>query len=252
MDKAFFAQTEAAVMQVLKDVRPELMAAYGTIDYVTKTDKTVVTHLDKSIELSLREVLLRLDPGIGLLGEEHGQEGSAKTYWLIDPIDGTEHFIRGMPGCKNLICLMDKGRPVWTLMYMFSKDELWLARAGEGATMNGQKVEMRWRPVDRCWLEMTVDLFDPENVQKLLNLRKHIAGFSIRMGVDNIAAGRIDGLLNLKAGGGPWDYWPRYLLFTETGGKMANLGKDGYDFNDKNFLVAHARNFEQLMKLVTD
>ncbi len=251
MDDMYFKQAEAVIMGVLKGARPELMQAYGTIDYVTKADDTVVTSLDKSLELELRDALTKFDAGVGLLGEEHGQAGNKDTYWLLDPIDGTEHFIRGLPGCKNLVCLMDKGKPVWGLTYFFAKDDLWLARAAKGATLNGDQVEMRWRPLDRCWLEMSVDLFDQEHVEKVRALRKQINGFSIRVGVDAIAAGRVDGMINLRAGGGPWDYWPRYLLFTETGAKMANLGKDDYDFDDKNFLVAHAKNFDALMSAIS-
>lgn len=238
-------------MDVLQRVRPELMEAYGTIEYVTKHDQTVVTALDKSIELELRDALMKFDASVGLLGEEHGQAGNTDTYWLLDPIDGTEHFIRGLPSCKNLICLMDKGRPVWGLTYFFVKDELWLARANKGVTMNGEKIEMRWRPLNRCWLEMSVNLFDQAHVEKLRALRKQIAGFSVRLGVDALASGKVDGLYNLNAGGGPWDYWPRYLMFTEAGGKMTNIGKDGYDFDDKNFLMAHAKNFDALMNIVT-
>lgn len=251
MDQTYFDQAQQVVMRVLKDVRPELMASYGTIEYVTKADASVVTHLDKSIELKLRAALLDFDSSVGLLGEEHGQEGNTDTYWLLDPIDGTEHYIRGLPGCKNLVCLMDRGKPVWGLTYFFAKDELWIAHAGHGVTMNGDSVQMQWRPLDRCWLEASIDFTDMENVERLMKLRPHIAGFANRLGIDSIAAGKVDGMYNLKAGGGPWDYWPRYLMFTEAGGKMANIGKDDYDFEDKNFLMAHAKNFDALMNIVS-
>lgn len=251
MDATYFAQAQKVIMDVLNRVRPELMEAYGTIEYVTKDDQTVVTALDKSIEIELRDALMKFDARVGLLGEEHGQAGNTETYWLLDPIDGTEHFIRGLPGCKNLICLMDKGKPVWGLTYFFAKDELWIAQAGKGVTLNGSKVEMHWRPLERCWLEMSVDLFEQEHVEMLRALRARIAGFSIRMGFDAIASGKVDGMFNLRAGGGPWDYWPRYLMLTEAGAKMANIGKDDYDFEDKNFLVAHAKNVDALMDIAT-
>ena len=66
--------------------------------------------------------------------------------WTLDPIDGTEQFIRGIPTCKNLFSLVDNGQPVWALMYMFVRDELWLARKGQGTFCNGTKVSMRYRP----------------------------------------------------------------------------------------------------------
>lgn len=251
MDDVFFIHAERVISSVLNRVRPDLMHAYGTVAFETKKDHTVVTALDQSIEQELRLALSKLDAGIGFKGEEMGQAGSSETYWLLDPIDGTEHFIRGMPGCKNMVCLMQGGRPVWGLTYFFVKDERWIAQAGKGVTMNGQRVEMRYRPLDRCWIEVVVDYSDLESVKKLMKLRSEVAGFCNRLGIDNLTAGRTDGLIDLKAGGGPWDYWPRYLMFTEAGGKMANVGKQDYHFEDKSIVMAHPKNFDALMRIVT-
>lgn len=250
MDNQFFDQAQAAIMKSLKAVQPELMSLYGRIEFDTKHDKTVVTHLDKSIEADLRKVLKELDSGIGIEGEEFGIEGNRDTYWLVDPIDGTEQFIRGIPSCKNLLTLVDKGQPVWALMYMFAKDELWLARKGQGVTCNGQSIRMHYRSLNRAWIELSVNLSNPENVAKMLEIRPHIAGFTIRSDTSYLVAGKVDGALALESGGGPWDYAPRALLYEEAGGRIANIDSETYDFNDKSFLMAHERNFNKLNGLL--
>lgn len=248
--KDFLDQAEQIVMQVLRDVRPELMENYGKIDYETKYDRTVVTHLDRYVEEKLTEALLKLDAAIGIEGEEFGIQGSRKTYWTLDPIDGTEQFIRGIPTCKNLLSLVEDEQPVWALMYVFPTDELWLARKGEGLTRNGETVLREHRPLERCWLDLNVDLKNPENIQTLLRLQPHVANYTILRNTLYQIGGEADGLLALEAGGGPWDYAPRALLFTESGATIANIGSDTYDFRNNNFLMAHRDNFDQLMNLI--
>ncbi|HUP26517.1 MAG TPA: inositol monophosphatase family protein [Candidatus Limnocylindrales bacterium] len=250
MTDDFLGQAEKVIMDILQQYKPRLISAYGNIEYDTKADATVVTRLDKELEEKLRPALQALDPGVGLLGEELGQTGSTHTYWTLDPIDGTEQFIRGIPSCKNLFSLVENGQPVWALMYMFARDELWIAKKGHGTFCNGAKVQMRHRPLERAWLDLSVNLMDPENLKKILNVRPHIAGYTIMRDSTLIINGRIDGALALKTEGGPWDYAPRALLMAEAGAKITNIGLSSYDFNDHNFLVAHPDNFDQIMRLI--
>lgn len=250
-DQSFLDKAENQIMQLLRQERPSLMKAYGRIDHVTKKDATVVTRLDEEIEEKLKKLLINLDDSIGIEGEEGGIVGDRTTYWLVDPIDGTEQFIRGIPTCKNLMALMHEGRPVWALMYMFVTDELWLARAGQGTTVNGQPVMMKYRPLERAWIDISVDIRKPLTIKRLQHIRNHIAGYAIVRDTTQLIRGTIDGALNWDTGGGPWDYVPRALFFEEAGAKIANIGKDTYDFGI-NFVMAHPKNFDRLMKLVTE
>ncbi len=252
MDKDFLDQAEKEIVALLRSTRPELMEAFGSVHFTEKEDKTVVTHLDKQLEEQLSELFRKLDPGIGIEGEELGKSGSRETYWLIDPIDGTEQFIRGISSPRTQLCLIDNGKVVWSLMDYFARDELFLARPGKGATSNGRKIQMAYRPLNRAWIEIGVNLFDDEFLPRLLELRKHIAGFSMARDPSLIFSGKIDGLIgfNGDVGGGPWDYAPRSLFYEEAGGKITNFDSQSYDFTNKNYLVAHPKNFDILMDLV--
>ncbi len=248
--KQFLDQAEKAITDALQAVRPELMASYGKVEFETKYDQTVVTHLDKSVEERLRETLRSLDPAIGIEGEEYGIEGNRDTYWLVDPIDGTEQFVRGIPSCKNLLALIDNGEIIWGLMYMFAKDEMWLARKGGGTTCNSELITMKHRPLNRCWLETSIDVHKPENLEAMKRARQKINGFTIMRDPGYVAAGKVDGILSLGAEGKVWDYAPRSILYTEAGARIANIGSKTYDFNNNDFLVAHADNFDELMDLI--
>ena len=251
MNNAFLDQAEKAVTGLLQAYKPKLIKAYGTAEFETKKDNTVVTLLDRELEQKLRDVLKPLNPEIGFLGEELGQEGDNNTYWLLDPIDGTEQFIRGIDSCKNLLCLVENGEPVWALMYFFVRNELWTARRGQGTFCDGQQVQMRYRPLELCWLDISVSLLNTGNLRRLLNVRPKIAGFSIMRDTSLVISGKVDGVIALETGGGPWDYAPRSLLLKEAGAKITNIGSDNYDFNNPNFLVAHPRNFDQIMQLIS-
>ena len=73
-----------------------------------KPDLTPVTDADLAVEESLRNVLSRARPRDAMLGEEFGHTGSSQRCWVIDPIDGTKNFVRGVPVWATLIGLMDE------------------------------------------------------------------------------------------------------------------------------------------------
>src|SRR3990167_2820873 len=99
----YFTDAQKAIMQILVKSRTELMKHYGRAEYETKSDNSIVTHMDKEMELKLKQALAKMDKSVGFWGEEHGREGNKDDYWLIDPIDGTESYVRGIPTPCNLL-----------------------------------------------------------------------------------------------------------------------------------------------------
>ena len=87
------------------------LSRYQAIDLTvtTKPDNTPVTDADKSAEDAIRSLLHAHRPDDGIVGEEFGTEGTEKNrYWVIDPIDGTKNFLRGVPTWATLIGLMER------------------------------------------------------------------------------------------------------------------------------------------------
>ena len=87
------------------------LARYQAIDLqvVTKPDNTPVTDADKASEEAIRALLKSHRPDDGIVGEEFGNDGAdAERYWVIDPIDGTKNFLRGVPTWATLIGLIEK------------------------------------------------------------------------------------------------------------------------------------------------
>lgn len=82
------------------------------LDVQTKPDRTPVTEADLAVERAIREHIAATRPGDGILGEEFGSEGDSRRQWIIDPIDGTANFLRGVPVWGTLIALAVDGVPV--------------------------------------------------------------------------------------------------------------------------------------------
>jgi myo-inositol-1(or 4)-monophosphatase len=248
----FLIQAQGRIERVVRANRPKLLELHGNIKTDLKADHTVVTDLDKSIEKELRATLQDFDKSIGFEGEEFGIEGSRETYWLIDPIDGTENFVRGLPFVRNMVTLVDKNQPVFTCIYKPVSDEIYVAAKGEGAYRNGKPISIESRPIERSWIELAALYKDPATINIINSLNKRINGFRTIGEFTYVAEGRLDGLLGYKAGGGPWDYAPRALLIQEAGGRVANIGKDSYDFKNTDFLMANPEIFDEMMGVITD
>jgi histidinol-phosphatase len=105
----------------------------------TKPDRTPVTDADQAVERALRALLAQRRPGDGILGEEYGTEGSGTRQWIIDPIDGTAGFLRGIPIWATLISLAVDGVPVIGVVSAPALGKRWWARAGGGAWMSDER-----------------------------------------------------------------------------------------------------------------
>ncbi|HPX36957.1 MAG TPA: histidinol-phosphatase [Mycobacterium sp.] len=112
------------------------LARYGALDLHVehKPDLTPVSDADVAVESALREVLARERPGDAIFGEEHGGEPSHEgRQWVIDPIDGTKNFVRGVPVWASLIALLDDGVPVVGVVSAPALSRRWWAASGLGA-----------------------------------------------------------------------------------------------------------------------
>ena len=103
------------------------------LDVQTKPDRTPVTEADLAVERAIRDRLAEARPGDGILGEEFGTEGDSTRQWIIDPIDGTANFLRGVPVWGTLIALAVDGVPVVGVASSPAMGRRWWAARGHGA-----------------------------------------------------------------------------------------------------------------------
>jgi histidinol-phosphatase len=112
------------------------LARFGALDLQvdTKPDLTPVSDADRAVETGLREALARVRPDDRILGEEFGGSPTlAGRLWIIDPIDGTKNFVRGVPVWASLIALLDDGVPHVGVVSAPALQRRWWAASGAGA-----------------------------------------------------------------------------------------------------------------------
>lgn len=174
----------------------------------------------------------------GWLSEEN-REGHSDTascarprrVWIVDPIDGTRSFLRGQDDFAVSVALAIDGRPVLGAIAQPMTGDLYLARRGGGATLNG--TPMRVRPRDRlegCRMAADEDFFRarrhwpfawPEMAYSRIG--------SIALRVAYVAAGRLDAAVSLKPKA-HWDLAAAHLILEEAGGKCVNERGDPLDY----------------------
>ncbi|MFJ6656356.1 histidinol-phosphatase [Streptomyces sp. NPDC091377] len=98
-----------------------------------KPDRTPVTDADTAVETAVRAAVKSARPDDAFAGEETGGRVTAGRTWLVDPIDGTKNFLRGVPVWATLIALLEGGRPTVGVISAPALHSRWWAAAGQGA-----------------------------------------------------------------------------------------------------------------------
>jgi histidinol-phosphatase len=108
----------------------------------TKPDLTPVTEADRAVEQALRKRIGEERPGHGIVGEEFGAGRPGTARWILDPIDGTKNYLRGIPVWATLIALEREGRVELGVVSAPALHRRWWAARGEGAYVNGRRIRV--------------------------------------------------------------------------------------------------------------
>ncbi|WP_408641970.1 3'(2'),5'-bisphosphate nucleotidase CysQ [Sphingomonas radiodurans] len=132
----------AAIAAVTREAGQLALAHYQT-DFARweKAPGDPVSEVDLAVNKLLRARLSALLPDAGWLSEETADRPdrlACERLWVVDPIDGTRDYIRGRPGWAVSVALVEHGRAVIGVLDAPARDEVWLAQAGRGATLNGR------------------------------------------------------------------------------------------------------------------
>ncbi len=145
-----------------------------------KADKSEVTEIDRATETSITDILRLERPAHSVYGEEHGIVGpaDAKFQWVIDPIDGTSNFVRGVPVWASLIALVCDNVPVLGVVSAPAMNMRWWAHASGDAFFNGAKIRVsEVNELRRASLSITVNKYwhdvDPDGM--LENLQRNVS-----------------------------------------------------------------------------
>ena len=186
----------------------------------TKPDSTPVTEADRAVEAELRTILALERRRDAVLGEEEGQSGSSARRWIVDPIDGTRNYSRGVPVWATLIALEDHGRVVLGVVSAPALHRRWWAERGEGAHANGDVVRVSRiaRPEDAV---LTFAL--EQSLPRLASRAWHARGYGDFWSHMLVAEGAVDGAID-AIGVSVWDLAAVQVIVEEAGGTFTDFG----------------------------
>ena len=187
-----------------------------------KADETPVTAADRAAEQLIRQMIGERFPDHAILGEEYGEQRHSSHRWIIDPIDGTRAFVRGVPMYAVLIGLEIDGRAEVGAAYFPALGEMVAAATGEGCWWNGRRAQVSTMPSLKEGLLVHADTTSfarygrGEAWSRLQAAAGFRAGWSDAYGYLLVATGRaelmLDPIMNV------WDCAPFLPILQEAGG----------------------------------
>ena len=187
----------------------------------TKPDLTPVTEADRAVEAELRRLLTEERPDDAVLGEEGGAAGAGSRRWIVDPIDGTRNYARGIPVWATLIALESDGVVSVGVVSAPALGRRWWAERGGGGYANGEPMHVS--AIGR--VEEAVLSFSIENdVPALAHRAWHARGLGDFWAHMLVAEGAVDGAVD-AIGISEWDVAAVQVIVEEAGGRFS--GFDG-------------------------
>jgi histidinol-phosphatase len=228
LDAATLDRALAAAIDAARAAGMIAMKYYtGTFDVTIKPDDTPVTQADREAEEAIVATLGRTFPDWGFLGEEFGTKGARDVRWIIDPIDGTKNFVRRIPVWATLLALEAHGEIVAGVIHNPVSGELYAARRGGGARLNGRRVSVS--DVGEMWsatlLHAGLRLYRKAGVWdgllRLVDATERQRGFGDYLGYALVAEGKAEMYVEVDLK--PWDLAPCKIIVEEAGGRFTDL-----------------------------
>ncbi|MDG1990248.1 MAG: inositol monophosphatase family protein [Dehalococcoidia bacterium] len=207
---------------------------YHSLDIETKKDNSLVTNADKEIEAFIVDKLLSYNNTYNIIGEEQGaQINNSEFSWIIDPIDATNNFIRGIPIWATLISCMYKNECIASIVSAPAMQMQWYATKNSGAfQIAGNNQIKRLRVSSKSSLaesqvlygslDLAMNAWGKDNFLNVLDRSSRSRGFGDFYGHCLIGEGAAEIMLDadLKI----WDVAPFLLLIPESGGVIEYTG----------------------------
>ena len=232
---------------------------HDKIEIESKGNNDFVTSVDIKAEQAIIDTIKKSYPKHTIISEECGEiKGEDNDYqWIIDPLDGTTNFIKGIPHFSVSIALKVKGKLDQAVIYDPIRGELFSASRGKGAQLNNQRIRVtQHKELSGTILAAGFPQNQKNQLDAYMNMFKDLfsqtadmrrAG-SAALDLAYVAAGRVDGYFEL--GLKPWNTAAGELLIIESGGLVTDLN-GGHEHNTSgNIVAANGRLLKEIVKTI--
>lgn len=225
-----------------------------------KDTVNLVTDADRRAEQAVVDVIKKAYPTHHILAEEQGlRAGRESPYkWVIDPLDGTTNFAHGFPAYCVSIGLEYRGRGILGIVLDPTRQELFVAEADQGASLNGTPLRVsRTAALDRALLVTGFAYDIRESTQNNLD---HFARFALRaqgirrtgsaaLDLCYVAAGRFDGFWEIKLH--PWDTAAGALIVVEAGGRVTDFKGGRFSIYGQEIVASNGLVHDEMLAVLT-
>ncbi len=190
-----------------------------------------VTSADIAAQKFLEEKLVELIPNSAFFGEENSKSVSEAEYlWIVDPIDGTVNFSRGISETAISVGLVHNNKPILGVIYMPDKNELYHAISGCGAFLNGEKIRVSERDFKNSLFCTAFSLYNKNYAEMCIDIMREVYHDSVdvrrsgscAMDICYLARGSCELFFEFRVF--PWDYCAGIVILREAGGIVTDLG----------------------------
>ncbi len=222
-----------------------------------KADDTPVTAADRAAEIFIRGEIEKAYPGHAIVGEEFGEDaGQGSAFrWIVDPIDGTKSFMRGVPLYGVLIGLEIDGVIRVGAAYYPGTDEMLCAADGEGAWWNSRRAHVsNESALDRAWVSFTnvrnMERYGRSAAWERINSIAYAArGWGDAYGYLAVATGRAEVMLDPILA--IWDCGPFPVILREAGGYFGSWdGREGHQYSEG--LACNSALLPEVLRLINE
>ncbi len=254
MEKDFFCKIKESLIEITEEVAEAIRSApFETIEKSEAVN--IVTTNDIKSQRMLVERLSSLIEGSGFFCEEEELQSTEEEFvWVIDPIDGTANYARGIGDCAISVALLYKGEPTVGVVRAIFSGEVFSAVKGLGAELCGKRISVSDRSFKQGLLCTAMSLYKKEHAKVCSDIIfdaymecNDIRRFgSCAMELCYMAAGRCDLYFELRVF--PWDFAAAILILREAGGVAGGLSYSELKYNAPTVLIG-ANNEENYRKL---
>jgi len=224
----------------------------------SKGHADILTEADLGSEKIIVDLIKKNFPKHSILSEEMGAEDNSSEYtWIIDPLDGTIFFSRGIPLFSVSIALKHKKEIILGVVYAPITNELFTAEKGKGAQLNGKKISVSNKAFSESFIAVDYRPKE-EQIKAAMNFVENSAkkAFFVRtfacevLELAYVACGRFEANVTFMTK--PWDVAAGILLIEEAGGKVTNFEGNKFDIEKKELYLtaSNGKIHKELLELI--
>lgn len=248
-------------IETAREAGNTLLEKFGWITKITmKGDINLVTEADLASEALIIERFKTYHPKHSILAEESGEAivlgGDSTWKWIIDPLDGTTNYAHGYPCFAVTIALEHQGEVVVGVTFDPTRNEMFAAEKGQGATLNGKDIKVS--ATEELAASLIVTGF-PYDFKRKDDFARHLTSFlmqsrgvrrdgSAAIDMAYVACGRFDGFW--EEGLNPWDMAAGKLMIEEAGGMITNYAGDQFSIYNPPVVASNGRIHKEMLAIL--